>query len=96
MVGEQLGRGIVSVLEEVMVHWRAVLRLEAVDANDDFFLLGGDSLDALRLLDVLADSGYELDISEVFEFPTPAEQASILDGRTSSEERIAAHDDVQN
>ena len=47
--------------------WSAVLQIKSVGANDDFFLLGGDSLRGARLLtSVKAVFGVDLTIQELF------------------------------
>ena len=56
-----------------------ILGLEAVSANDDFFELGGNSLQALRLLNVLRKkTSPDLPIAVLFESPTVAGIAAAL------------------
>jgi acyl carrier protein len=53
---------------------RRLLEVEEVDANRDFFELGGDSLKATELLFVIEESfGIVLDPVEVFERPRIAD-----------------------
>lgn len=60
---------------------RTVLDLDEDDEvgrDDTFFSLGGDSIAALRLVTVLAEDGYALDVQTVFGFPAVRELAEQL------------------
>jgi amino acid adenylation domain-containing protein len=51
--------------------WKEMLGLESVGLNDDFFLLGGDSLLAARMVSQIADSlNTNIEMSDVFEART--------------------------
>jgi acyl carrier protein len=43
------------VAEVVAGQWRAVLEVDEVDVADDFFMLGGDSMRALKLVTGVSD-----------------------------------------
>ncbi|MFD1815641.1 amino acid adenylation domain-containing protein [Rhodococcus gannanensis] len=55
-----------------------VLGLERVGADDDFFALGGDSILAIRLVNVARREGLTLTPRQVFEARTPAALARLL------------------
>ncbi|MEV5649167.1 condensation domain-containing protein [Nocardia sp. NPDC052254] len=60
---------------------REVLDLDEDDPvgrSDTFFSLGGDSIAALRLVTLLGERGYTLDVQQVFEFPTVRDAAAQL------------------
>ncbi len=62
-----------------------VLELDRVGMQDAFFELGGDSLSALRVLQTLRTRGVgDLRPAQLFEAPTPAGVARLLDGDVSA------------
>lgn len=50
--------------------WREVLEKERIGIDDDFFLLGGDSLKAIQVIARLQEKGYELSLNDLFKFRT--------------------------
>ncbi|MGW5516453.1 condensation domain-containing protein [Nocardia africana] len=60
---------------------REVLELDEDDdigRADTFFSLGGDSIAALRMVTLLGERGYVLDVQKVFEFPAVHDMAAQL------------------
>ena len=63
--------------------WAEVLGLPRVGVHDSFFHLGGHSMLAARLFIRLRDEmGHDLPLAALFQAPTPAEMARLLDGPT--------------
>src|SRR5690606_37863245 len=57
--------------EEVLASiWRKVLGVERVGVHDNFFVLGGDSIQAVRVLSVAEDLGVELSLQQLFQAQT--------------------------
>ena len=66
--------------ERLAVIWAGVLRLERVYANDNFFDLGGHSLLATQLAVRVREAfGMEMPLQRVFEAPTVAEMARVVE-----------------
>jgi amino acid adenylation domain-containing protein len=60
--------------------WSEVLGVRSVGARDDFFDLGGTSLQASRVLSRVAERwGVELSMGELAEHPTPEAFATVID-----------------
>ena len=67
-------------LEEVFCKAMAeVLGLENVGANEDFFLIGGDSLTAIRMITACAEEGYLITVNALYECRT-AEKLALRFG----------------
>jgi acyl carrier protein len=67
------------VEETLAAIWREVLGVPAVGVQDDFFVLGGHSLSAARILSRVRDSlGANLSLSVIFESPTVEGMAAAV------------------
>jgi acyl-coenzyme A synthetase/AMP-(fatty) acid ligase/acyl carrier protein len=61
--------------------WREVLAVERIGRADDFFDLGGHSLAALRVVEMVSESlGVTLRADALFDAPTLADLAALLSG----------------
>ncbi len=68
--------------------WREVLGVDRVEAQDDFFELGGDSLVATQVLSRLRRTlGVELTLDDLFETSTAADLALCLEERRGGDLR---------
>lgn len=73
--------------------WCEILQLdeEAVGAGDNFFVLGGDSLAAMKMVSACRDHGIEATVTQTFNQPTLAGMASVVRScDTSAAEEMAA------
>nr|WTA65557.1 amino acid adenylation domain-containing protein [Micromonospora sp. NBC_00855] len=71
--------GLTPAQRAVARIWTAVLGIPQVRQDDDFLALGGDSLDAVRMISALRhEHGVELTLSQLYAAPTLAEVANLV------------------
>ena len=64
---------------DLVVIWRSLLPASRIGVTDDFFLLGGHSLNALRMVARIADRfGIQLTVASILEHRTIAELARLI------------------
>ncbi|MGN6275522.1 MAG: AMP-binding protein, partial [Solirubrobacterales bacterium] len=67
-------------VERLRAIWEAVLGVQGIGEGDDYFALGGTSLQAVRVFGLILDRlGVELPLSVLIEAPTPADLAAVVD-----------------
>ncbi|HYE53804.1 MAG TPA: amino acid adenylation domain-containing protein, partial [Chitinophagaceae bacterium] len=64
--------------------WSKVLGLERVGTNDNFFLLGGDSIKSIQISSRLLGEGYDVPVKDIFTHKTIRELAPRLKAVTSA------------
>jgi acyl transferase domain-containing protein len=70
-----------GVLGEIIELWRSMLGVPTVDADSDFFALGGESLLFIRMISrVRRKFGVSVDIAELADSPTPQAIAAQVTG----------------
>ncbi len=69
-----------SPIEKMLASaWQNILDVEKICLSDHFFEIGGDSISATRLVASIArESGVQITVQSVFNFPTLQEQADYL------------------
>lgn len=68
-----------NALESVIVAvWREVLGLATLGIDDDFFALGGQSLQVIQVANRLSRLGQSISVAEIFRAPTPRGLAARL------------------
>ena len=68
-------------LGEIVGIWERVLRLSRIHHDDDFFSLGGDSLQALELFqEIERRTGKQFPVTAIYEASTPQRLGALLDG----------------
>jgi amino acid adenylation domain-containing protein/non-ribosomal peptide synthase protein (TIGR01720 family) len=81
------GNSIEMKLVEI---WQHVLEREHIGINDDFFVIGGDSIRAIQIASRMNQAGYKLDVANIFQYPTISELAP----KVKTGEKSAAQDAV--
>ncbi len=77
----------VGELEQKLIEvWQRVLGVEDVGLNDNFFDLGGDSIQAIQIVSQLNEMGYGLTAQELFQHQTVAALASSLASLAGADE----------
>ena len=72
----------------VVETWQKVLDREQIGLDDDFFLLGGDSIHAIRIVSELRRRGWRTEIRNVFQNPTPEHLAATVVSVTAGHDRL--------
>ncbi|MCE3296530.1 MAG: non-ribosomal peptide synthetase, partial [Crocinitomicaceae bacterium] len=62
--------------------YKEILGLSSPGANDSFFSLGGNSIKAIRVISALKRAGYEVEVRDIFSYPTIRELAILLSGKS--------------
>lgn len=78
---ESTGHGAPRTEKEKLLAsiWCDVLKIENPAIHDNYFVLGGDSIKALQIVSRLRHHAYRLAIRDIFQYPTIAEQALLLE-----------------
>ncbi|MHA6924944.1 non-ribosomal peptide synthetase [Ralstonia pseudosolanacearum] len=59
--------------------WQALLGVEAIGRHDDFFALGGNSLQAVRLIGLLAKADCRVTLTQLLQHPNIASLAAVAE-----------------
>lgn len=79
--------GTESIIAEA---FRRTLSLERVGANDDFFKIGGTSINAIKVVALLSSEGLTVRYKDLFATRTPRALAAAMQSGAPAEEKIAA------
>jgi amino acid adenylation domain-containing protein/non-ribosomal peptide synthase protein (TIGR01720 family) len=73
--------------------WRDALGLDDLGIRDNYFALGGDSIQALRIVGLLREAGWTLKVTDLLRHPTVETLAPKLTRATAQTTTIVADDD---
>jgi amino acid adenylation domain-containing protein/non-ribosomal peptide synthase protein (TIGR01720 family) len=81
----------VSELELLLLEtWQSVLGRKQISVNDDFFMLGGDSIKAIQIASRMLKAGYKLEVRQIFEHPVITALATVITpvGRIADQQAV--------
>ncbi|MCP4215401.1 MAG: amino acid adenylation domain-containing protein [bacterium] len=64
--------------------WEKVLGKHKLSTNDNFFMLGGDSIKSIQVASRMAKKGYTVEVGDIFRFPSISELAPKVGGKCSA------------
>jgi amino acid adenylation domain-containing protein/non-ribosomal peptide synthase protein (TIGR01720 family) len=73
--------------------WRDALGLDDLGIRDNYFALGGDSIQALRIVGLLRDAGWTLKVTDLLRYPTVESLAPRLARAAAQAAAVVADDD---
>jgi len=65
--------------------WQQVLKTDRVGTEDNFFRIGGDSIISIQLVSKLRQAGYQLQVKAIFDAPTVAQLAKLIESGAEQE-----------
>jgi bacitracin synthase 3 len=66
-----------SVVEKKLVEiWEKVLGRNNIGINENFFMIGGDSIKSIQIISRLSSAGYKLEMKDLFQYPVISELAT--------------------
>lgn len=74
--GKKVHRPLTTLEQRLSVLWQALLGISNVEAEDNFFHLGGDSITAMKLVAIARREGLSLTVAMILQNPVLAEMAS--------------------
>ena len=80
--------------EEVIKIWEDILDIDSIDKDDDFYDLGGDSLLAIDILDILNKRfSLKLSLKDFLEYTTPLSIGNFLKANVSDKNKMLIEKD---
>ncbi|WP_326507412.1 non-ribosomal peptide synthetase [Noviherbaspirillum album] len=84
------GEGMSSGERALLDAWRSVLRRDAIGLHDNYYAIGGDSIQAIQIVSRLRAAGFALKVTDLLRYPTIAQLAPML-GEAAANKRRTAH-----
>ena len=82
---EKAGQDYTENEKKVLLIWRKILHKDNIGSNDNFFDVGGSSLQLPELLaELKKETGTDLNLIDLFRYTTISSQAKVLDNNTMS------------
>ena len=74
--------------------WQQVLSHDRIGIRDNFFRLGGDSIISIQLVSRLRQAGFSLQVKTIFDAPTVAELATVINENTDHRVEVKAEQGI--
>jgi len=78
-----------TLTTRLLAIWRDVLEIDTLGAEDSFHAVGGDSIQAIRLVGAAREHGITFTVEQLLEQRTVAALARLLAGPTSGDRKVA-------
>jgi amino acid adenylation domain-containing protein len=67
-----------AVEKKLVETWENVLVMNPIGINENFFMIGGDSIKAIQVTARMRDAGYQLEMKDLFQYQTISELAPLV------------------
>ena len=81
-------------LKALISHCQVILKRSLISPQDNYFELGGDSIQAIVLASKLYQEGYSLDINDIFRYPVFIALAQRISGNSVSKPKLALSTEI--
>ena len=84
---EKESKGQILNIEKLLKEiWEDVLDLHSIKTDDNYFVVGGDSLSAINLIARIENElSVEISVKDIFDYPTIESLAKVIKRRNSKE-----------
>lgn len=86
-IKRKIDKATTEIEEQLQKIWKEVLLCEEVGIKDEFFTIGGDSLRAIQLSDIIFKRlGRKISVKEIYTYPTIEKMGKFFSGKEEQEE----------
>lgn len=82
--------------KEIAEVFRRILNRERVGANDNFFAIGGTSINAIKVVAALSAAGHQVSYKNIFKERTPRLIAALIQGKPAADAAAPAEADTES
>ena len=87
-------KATLSANERILLQtWQAILGRDAIGLHDNYYAIGGDSIQAIQIVSRLRNLGLALKVTDLLRYPTIAQLAPLLVGARTQKTRTARTDE---
>jgi amino acid adenylation domain-containing protein/non-ribosomal peptide synthase protein (TIGR01720 family) len=67
-----------EIEEKLIGIWKNVLGKDQIGINENFFMIGGDSIKSIQIASQMNTAGYKVEMKDIFRYPTIARLAPVV------------------